>query len=321
MLLLYTVPYLYKYHYFSKKYRLGTAGLGAQTALLLAAHSASHIFITGRSSSRAETIISNIRTKYPKVIATFIELDLGSLASVKAGAKTFISSFPPGEKPRLDILICNAGVMALPPGVTTDGYEIQFGTNHLGHALLVKLLLPTLLSTASLPSSDVRVVFLSSLAFSGHPLGGILFDSLRSRQDIFLLGTGAWQRYGQSKLANILYAAELARKYGSPDSGNITSMSIHPGTFNTHLISSLGILDRAMIYIVNLGNVKNEARGGEGGWNTCWAATSPKDGIINGGFYTPVGVKGKLLRENGNEKLAKELWDWTERELAEWNLD
>jgi NAD(P)-dependent dehydrogenase (short-subunit alcohol dehydrogenase family) len=99
--------------------------------------------------------------------------------------------FPPNQKPRLDILIYNAGVIALPPGTTSDGYEIQFGTNHLGHVLLVKLLLPTLLSTASRPGSDICVVFLSLITLSGHPAGGILFDSLKSKQNSFLPGTGS----------------------------------------------------------------------------------------------------------------------------------
>lgn len=287
---------------------LGTAGLGTQTLLLLAAHSPSQIFFTGRSSLRAAAVITTIKSKFPNVSTTFLELDLTSLASVKSAVTAFISSFSSGHTPRLDILICNAGVMAIPAGVTTDGYEIQFGTNHLGHALLVKLLMPALLATASLQDSDVRVIFLASLAFSGHPRGGILFQSLKSNQDIFLVGTGRWQRYGQSKLANILYAAEMARRYGDPENGNLTVVSVHPGTFNTELISSLDFANRAMIYAANLGNVKDETKEGEGGWNTCWAATSPKHGITNGGFYIPVGVKGKKLRANGDIKLAKELW-------------
>jgi NAD(P)-dependent dehydrogenase (short-subunit alcohol dehydrogenase family) len=156
--------------------------------------------------------------------------------------------------------------MALSPSLTTDGYEIQFGTNHVGHALLVKLLLLTLLSTAALPNADVRVIFVASLAFSGHPRGSIVFKDLKTKQDTFLLRTGAWQRYGQSKLANILYAAEMARRYG--DKG-ITAVSIHPGTFNTGLITSLGLANRAMIWITNAGNVKDEAKEGEGSWNLC----------------------------------------------------
>jgi len=233
----------------------GTAGLGKQTVISLAAHNPSHVFFTGRSSKRAEEL------KYPAVDITFLNIDLASLVSIKSGSQAFLSSFPSDKKPRLDIFIANAGVMALPPGLTTDGYEIQFGTNHIGHALLLKLLLPTLLSTASQPTSDVRVVFVSSLAFAGHPMGGIVFKDLKSTQDNFLPGTGPWQRYGQSKLANILYAAELARRYGEK---GITAVSIHPGTFNTGLISSLGLANRAMIWITNAGNVRDEKRGGGG---------------------------------------------------------
>lgn len=149
-------------------------------------------------------------------------------------------------------------------------------------------------------------------------MGGIIFKDLKSKQSNFLPGTGPWQRYSQSKLANILYAAELARRYGEK---GITAVSIHPGTFNTGLITSLGFANRAMIWITNAGNIKDETKEGEGSWNSCWAATSAKDKIVNGGFYMPVGVRGKKLRENSNEELAGELWEWTEAELDGWNLD
>jgi NAD(P)-dependent dehydrogenase (short-subunit alcohol dehydrogenase family) len=241
---------------------------------------------------------------------TFLEIDLASFESIQTGAKKFLSL-----SSRLDILICNAGIMALPPGLTKDGYELQFGTNFLGHALLTKLLFLTLLSTAKEPNTDVRIVFLSSLAFSGHPMGGIVFKDLKTKQDNFLLG-GPWQRYGQSKLAAILYAAELSRRY--KDSG-IMFLSIHPGTFNTGLIQTLGLANRAMIWITNVGNVRDEKKDGEGAWNSCWAATAKRDGIENGAFYVPVGVKGKKLRENSNDKLAGELYEWTDKELESWN--
>jgi NAD(P)-dependent dehydrogenase (short-subunit alcohol dehydrogenase family) len=172
------------------------------------------------------------------VALTFLETDHASLASVRSSAHTFLSAAT-----RLDLLILNAGIMAVPPALTPDGYEVQFGVNHLSHALLVKLLLPTLRSTAQQPGSDVRVVAVASLAFSGHPSGGIRFDTLQTPQAWWL--GGAWQRYGQAKLANILYAAELARRHPYAES-KITFLSIHPGTFNTHLITSLGVVNRAM---------------------------------------------------------------------------
>ena len=277
----------------------------------LAAHSPSQIFFTGRDQTRASALVDRLKTEHPDVPITFIEMDLASLSSVQAGAKKVLSLTK-----RLDILVLNAGIMALPPGLTKDGYELQFGTNHLGHALLTKLLLPLLLETAQRPDADVRIVSLSSLAFSGHPLGGIVFKDLKTKQDNILLG-GPWQRYGQSKLANILFAAELARRYG--DKG-ILSVSIHPGTYNTGLISGLGWANRALIWVSNAGNVRDEKREGEGTWNTCWVATGERKGIENGAFYVlPVGTKGKKLRENSNEKLAGELWEWTEKELEGWN--
>jgi NAD(P)-dependent dehydrogenase (short-subunit alcohol dehydrogenase family) len=287
---------------------LGTAGLGEQTVLLLAEHKPEHIIFTGRSLSRAEGLTAALQSKFPSVRSSFISLDLASLASVQAGAKAVLSLTT-----RLDILICNAGIMAVPPALTIDGYELQFGTNHLGHALLTKLLLPTMISTAKLPGTDIRVVFLSSEAFQGHPVGGIIFSDLKTTQDYKIMGR--WARYGQSKLANILYASELARKYS--DSG-VTFLSIHPGVFNTGLIKDLPWPQRAFIWVGNAGRVKDEKVQGQGAWNTCWAATGPKSDVVNGSFYYPVGVKGKKWRDNENEVLAGNLWDWTEKELEKW---
>ncbi|KAH7391257.1 oxidoreductase [Cadophora sp. MPI-SDFR-AT-0126] len=287
----------------------GTAGLGAQTVTLLAAHHPSRIFFTGRSTTAAETLITTLKTAHPTTAISFIPLDLASLASVQSGAKHILTLTT-----RLDILICNAGVMALPPGLTKDGYEIQFGTNHVGHALLIKLLLPKMLETAKLPGADVRLVSLSSEGNQGHPMGGIIFADLKTVQNFRVLGP--WQRYGQSKLANILYAAELARRF--PDSG-ILFTSVHPGVFNTGLVTGLGTLNKALVWAGTLGQVKDEKREGRGAWNTCWAATAPRERVVNGEFYFPVGVVGRKVRENTNGKLAAALWEWTQKELDAWN--
>ena len=201
--------------------------------------------------------------------------------------------------------MCNAGIMATPPGLTTDGYEVQFGTNHLGHALLLKLLLPTLLRTAEEPESDVRIVCLASLGAFLHPKGGIAFKDLRTTQDYGKIA--AWERYGQSKLANILYAAELARQYPT-----ITSLSIHPGVVGTDLVGNLGCWNKALVYVLNAGNLSTPQ---EGSRNQLWAATAPKSGMINGSFYEPIGVPGKTDKDSTSEKLAAELWDWTQKEL------
>ena len=192
--------------------------------------------------------------------------------------------------------------MAVPPGLTKDGYEIQFGTNHVGHALLTKLLLPTLLRTAETPNSDVRIVNLSSLGYRVVPSGGIHFQDLRTTQEN-LGPASVWVRYGQSKLANILYAKELARRYPS-----ITSVSVHPGVALTDIVTKLSFFKRWLVYVTNLGNVKTPR---EVAKNQLWAATGEKGELENGGFYEPIAVVGGQTKYSKSEKLAWELWVWT----------
>lgn len=113
-------------------------------------------------------------------------MDMLSLASVKATTNKFAHD-------RLDVLICNAGIMAVPPAVSKDGFETQFATNHLAHAMIIQQLLPVLLRTAERPGSDVRVVSLTSLGWRGHPAGGVLYDKVRTSMERFF---GSWIRYG-----------------------------------------------------------------------------------------------------------------------------
>ena len=106
-------------------------------------------------------------------------MDLSSLASVRAAADKFAHD-------RLDVLMCNAGIMEVPPSLSADGYEIRFATNNLGHAMLIKRLLPVILKTAAAPGTDVRLVILSSRGWAMHPKGGIQFARLRTKQDSFI---------------------------------------------------------------------------------------------------------------------------------------
>lgn len=205
----------------------GTAGLGRETVLSFAAHEPAYIFFTGRSQASADKLIQDVTAKHPETPVAFLRCDLTDLSSVQQTAKTLLSMTE-----RLDIAMMNAGVMALPPGLTQDGYEILFGTNHVGQALLLKLLTPLLEATAAKPNSkDVRVVWLTSIGYRGHPRGGILLDKVRTPQaDIFPV-MGGWVRYGQSKLANLLYARAYAKYHP-----NITSVSVHPGVSYTNLV-------------------------------------------------------------------------------------
>ncbi|KAJ7287155.1 oxidoreductase [Mycena rebaudengoi] len=272
----------------------GTAGLGKETVLALAAHNPHRVYLSGRDSKNARAVIAEANSS----AIAFLPCDLTSLASVEEASRQIIS-----ESDRLDIIICNAGIMGVTPGLTKDGYEMHFGVNHLAHALLIKLLLPTLLRTAELPDSDVRIVSLTSQAYMEHPIGGILFDKLHTTFDTMLLrGT----RYGQSKLANLLYAAELARQYPQ-----ITSLSVHPGVVSTNMYAQLNRTTRAVAAFV-FGLMAPD----EGARSQLWAATANKSTITNGAYYEPVGELGKRRRGSTDAKLAAKLWEWTENELA-----
>jgi NAD(P)-dependent dehydrogenase (short-subunit alcohol dehydrogenase family) len=206
--------------------------------------------------------------------------------------------------------MCNAGIMGLPPATTKDGYELQFGTNHLGHALLIKLLLPIMEHTAARPNSDVRIINMSSFAYQQAPKEGIEFKTLKSDQAKLggLVPGPQWSRYGQSKLANLLYAKELAKRHP-----NITTVAIHPGYIYTDLVANVSLFSRLVLMIV-VGNKWSPVE--EGPYTQTWAATTSKQSLENGAYYEPVGVKTKPTTKQANDDvLAERLWKWTESEL------
>ncbi|KAI8623283.1 retinol dehydrogenase 11 [Xylariaceae sp. FL1651] len=285
----------------------GTAGLGAQCILQLAPKNASHIYFTGRDAKRGTFVIEEAQEAGCKTPLTFVKCDLASLASVKAAADKILS-----ESNRLDVLMANAGIMNTPPGLTADGYEVQFGTNFLGHALFIKKLLPLMERTAQLPGTDVRIVQLTSTGFRGAPSGGIRFDDLKTVQSMTVFG--GMFRYGQSKLAAVLYAQELARHYPS-----IVSVSVSPGIVDTGLVSNQSTFHRISIWL--------SAKILQGGIyplkqataSQLWCAFGPRNEIKQGAFYEPVGVQSTITTKyTQDQELAKRLWDWTENELKNW---
>ena len=164
----------------------GTAGLGTQSVKALAQHDPEHIYFTGRNRQAGETLIDEIKGATPQTNLTFIHMDLSSMAAVKAASRKFIHD-------RLDILMCNAGVMDVPPELSADGFEIHFATNHLGHTMLIRELLPVLLKTAEDPISDVRIVILSSVGWRVKPGGGVTWSTVTTKQDSIY---AAMVRYG-----------------------------------------------------------------------------------------------------------------------------
>lgn len=227
----------------------------------------------------------------PSIPITFLPADLSSLASITATTAPLLTSLH-----HLDVLLCNAGIMALPPSLSPDGYELQFATNHLGHALLIKLLLPLLLK-----SPDPRVILVSSTSFRGAPAPGILFDTLTTPQD---MPFGRFRRYAQSKLANLLYAKELARRV--PE---VLAFSITPGVVNTGMVSGASVLEKAVVYLTSrVTSVE------EGTWNLLWAVGVERGEVERGGFYEPVGVRSGM-DATADGMVAERLWEWTEGEL------
>ena len=164
----------------------GTAGLGKQSVLAFARHSPTHIYFTGRDQKAADALIAEINRIAPDVMFTFLKMDFTCLASVQNSIADF-------KGDRLDLLICNAGIMAAPPATSSDSFEIHFAVNHMAHAMILRHLLPSLRRTAEVPDSDVRVVCLTSEGWRGHPCEGIRYSKIRTQTG----GLSTWlQRYG-----------------------------------------------------------------------------------------------------------------------------
>lgn len=278
---------------------IGNTGLGKETIDQLAKYDPSHIYLAARTPSKGQAAVADVKKATPTANITFLPLDLASFDSISSAAKEFTT-----KSDRLDVLLNNAGVMALPPGTTKEGYEVQFGTNHVGHALFTKLLLPTMLSTAKQPGSDVRIVNLTSEGHRLAPAGGLKLDKADLDKE------GTWARYGHSKLANILFTQELAVRYPS-----ITSIAVHPGVIKTDLYAPNQASSMVMKYgMMVFGSLMKTVT--TGAYNQLWAATTKKEELTNGAYYTPVGSESKGSGNAQNKSFSKELWHWTEESLS-----
>jgi len=285
---------------------VGTGGLGRASLLALARHAPRALYFTGRNARAAAAVEAEIRSIDPAVNVVFLHADHSSLSSVENATKQFLAAASP---PRLDALVCNAGVMAKDPALTTDGYEWQFGINHMSHALMVKMLLPTIEHTNAQTGGGARIVFITSAGFRWTPAGGIVFPELKTTQDYWF--AGRWVRYGQSKLANLVYAQQLASRYPNA----CKTVSIHPGSIRTGILDPpLSWLNRVFVFLALLGKWSTIE---EGIANTCWTATTESKNIDNGAFYEWTGVKGGLTPDAERQDLADELWKWTQKELTD----
>jgi NAD(P)-dependent dehydrogenase (short-subunit alcohol dehydrogenase family) len=285
-----------------------SAGLGVETSRALAAAGA-RVVMAVRDTAKGEKAAAQIRETVPDAQLEIRELNLGSLASVRAFGAKFRADYP-----SLDLLINNAGIMAAPQAQTTDGFDEQLGTNHLGHfALTAELLEP--LRAAARAGSDVRIVNLSS---RGHMRGGMNFDDPHYRTRDY----DKFEAYGQSKSANILFTVELERRLG--DEG-IHSFAVHPGVIATELSRHLTREDftqmaaRAPAGALTLKSIP------AGAATTVWAATSP-DLAGQGGIYLEDVQVAKPAGEGRTDgvaphavdaDVAKRLWTWSEEQIGQ----
>lgn len=234
-----------------------SSGLGIETTRALAAHGAS-VTMAVRDVAKAAKVRDDLLAAVPGADLEVRELDLASLASVRAFCSGYLA-----DRSSLDLLIGNAGVMACPFGHTVDGFELQFGTNHLGHFLLARELLPLLQAT---PGG--RVVLLSS---SGHRISDVDLDDPGFERTPY----EAWEAYGRSKTANSLCAVALDRRLAEHGS---QAMAVHPGFIITDLGRHLTreTYDALQARWSDAREQPFQKTVEQGAATTVWAATSPE---------------------------------------------
>ncbi|KAL8366223.1 hypothetical protein RB595_004812 [Gaeumannomyces hyphopodioides] len=197
-------------------------GIGAEAAISLAYGAPTLILLLGRSAERVQTVIEAIRAVDASVPVKFVQVDLSSLASVRAAAKAILADH---DVPRIDVLINNAGIMAAPFSLSVDGIESQFAAGHVGHFLLTNLLMPKLRAA----EGETRVVNVSSLA---NRMGPVRFDDPNFTEPGSYTPFGA---YGQVKRANVLFTVALNERLANGGGGGIRAYSLHPGSIPTNL--------------------------------------------------------------------------------------
>ena len=269
------------------------SGLGLVTARELARAGAS-VVMACRNLDKGHAAVDEVRAAMPNAQVQLDELDLASLASVRGFAERFRATHD-----GLDLLINNAGVMAAPRRRTADGFELHFGTNHLGHFALTTALLDAMEGR-----EDARVVTLSSNA---HKFGRIAFDNLNGDRHYF-----RWRAYGQSKLSNLLFALELDRRLRAEGS-SVKSLAAHPGYAATNLQSAAPpLLDRLVMKVGNSVVAQSDEMGA---LPILYAATEP--GLQGGTYVGPDGPgehRGhpKVVQPNRaarDPETARRLWE------------
>ncbi len=285
-----------------------SAGLGVETSRALASKGAS-VIMAVRDLEKGRKAADQIRESVPGATLELRQLDLSSLASVRAFGESFRA-----DHAELDLLINNAGIMAAPQAQTADGFDEQLGTNHLGHFALTGEVLPALKAAAA-RGSDVRIVNLSS---GGHRRSGIDWDDPHFRTRPY----DKWIAYGQSKSANVLFSVELERRLAGQ---GIHAYAVHPGVIATELSRHLNQDDfKDLASRAPAGALKRKSVPA-GAATSVWAATSP-DLAGRGGIYLEdvhiaepavEGDPGGVSPHATDPEQAKRLWTWSEEQIGQ----
>ena len=263
----------------------------------------------------------------------FISLDLSSFDSIKEFAKSFQAL-----DMDLHVLVNNAGIMKSPGSTfanqtmsygfetTQDGFESHIGINHIGPAYLTELLLNNLKNTAAKYEGGTRIVTLSSIAEVAAPDSGMVFDQWAPengiKPELYEDGMG----YGQSKLANAMYTQELAKRL---EGTGVTTYSCHPGVINTGIIrhltveleeqrAKMGFVTKSLDYVKNtiVDSAFLDVKGGA--LTQLHLSTAPKDTLVNGAYYHPIGRVAELKHPHArNETLIQKLWDETQKAIEQ----
>ena len=266
-----------------------SSGLGEETLRALSMRGA-HVIATARKANAAKQSIA--RAGVAGAGAAAIECDLSSAASVRAAVDTVRAMGRP-----LDAVICNAGVMALPAAERIHGIEAQFFINHIGHFILVTGLLDSL-------TKDGRVVVVSSGLHSSAPAAGIEFDDLGAER-----GYDPWKNYGHSKLANLLFARELGRRF---EMTGRTANALHPGVIRTNLGRHMSPVSRAAMRLAGPLFLKTIPQGAA---TTCYLAAHPDAWKYNGEYFVDCNPAESSSNGRDMEQAAR-LWSVSEEIAA-----
>ncbi|KAK9070380.1 hypothetical protein SSX86_010782 [Deinandra increscens subsp. villosa] len=277
-----------------------SSGIGTETARVLALRGV-HVVMAIRNMSAGREVKEAIMKQNPTAKIDTMELDVSSISSINNFASNYKSSGLP-----LNLLINNAGILATPYMLSEDNIELQFATNHVGHFHLTNLLLETMKRTAHESSKEGRIMNVSSRRHQISYPEGIRFDQINSQS-----GYNALSAYGQSKLANVLHANELARRL-KDDGAEITANSVNPGAIPTNIFRHHSFF-RGLANIFGKFVLKNVHQGAA---TTCYVALHPQVKGISGKYFSNCNLDAASSQAN-DAQLAEKLWTFTTNLIKE----